>query len=118
MSTGIGNHKYSTEQSSAYDEALAICPYCGYQFCSADWADVGVGLVQCGPFFCPECGASERSYLDTRRPTQKEDETGWYEPRTPPSEMANTVGGKLVNHKVAKVAFGLGLLDPNPKERV
>jgi len=32
MSTGIGNHKYSTEQSSAYDEALAIAPTAATSF--------------------------------------------------------------------------------------
>ena len=34
------------------------CPYCGSE-CEADWVDVDVSLVQCGPFHCENCGASE-----------------------------------------------------------
>lgn len=34
------------------------CPYCGTE-CEADWVDVGVGFVQCGPYYCENCGASE-----------------------------------------------------------
>lgn len=33
------------------------CPYCHKQM-EADWVDVGVGFVQCGPYHCYSCGAS------------------------------------------------------------
>ena len=45
------------------------CPYCDTP-CEADWVDVGVGHVQCGPFHCEACGASEIGpcdrYIDSR----------------------------------------------------
>lgn len=34
------------------------CPYCPGEM-EADYVDVGVGMVQCGPFHCYECGSSE-----------------------------------------------------------
>lgn len=43
----------------AYDTPYKPCPYCGFEDCEADWVDVGVGMVQCGPYHCYECGASE-----------------------------------------------------------
>ena len=111
MSTGIGNHKFSKKSKHAYGEDIAICPYCGYDDCRADFVDVGVGMVQCGPYFCPACNASEISSRDTRELTQKEEETGWYEPFTEVSETANTCRGKLVDHKTAKDLYDMGLLD-------
>lgn len=111
MSTGIGNHKFSSNPKGAYGQAIAICPYCGFEGCVADHVDVGVGMVQCGPYFCPNCSASEISYLDKRKLTEREEETGWYEPFTEPSETANTCRGKLVDHKTAKQLYDKGLLD-------
>ena len=89
MSTGIGHHEYVDIDSgsrSAYETPAAICPYCGCRECEADYVDVGVGMIQCGPYFCPVCRASEASYLDSREMTEREKETGWYEPETPVSE--------------------------------
>lgn len=111
MSTGIGKHEYSTNDFSAYSEPKAICPYCGDANCEADWVDVGIGSVQCGPYHCMSCMASEISYLDKRDLTEKEKDTGWYEPGTPVSESANTVNGALVDHKTAKELYRAGLLD-------
>lgn len=113
MSSGIGNHAYVPGTSRGpYSEPVAICPYCSYPGCEADYVDVGVGLIQCGPYFCPQCEASEASSLDTRVRTDEENRTGWYAPGTPVSEAANTCDGVLVNHVVAKTLYGLGLLDP------
>jgi hypothetical protein len=111
MSTGIGKHKYSEPFKGAYSEPKAICPYCSFAFCEADYVDVGIGVVQCGPYYCPNCKASEISSRDKRKLTEKEEETGWYEPFTKVSETANTIKGVLVDHKTAKIAYENGLLD-------
>lgn len=42
----------------AYDTPTEKCPYCQRET-EADWVDVGVGMVQCGPYHCYACGASE-----------------------------------------------------------
>ncbi|EFU6040832.1 hypothetical protein HT424_003261 [Escherichia coli] len=94
-----------------YRPDLAICPYCGFAECEADHCDVGIGMVQCGPYYCPQCRASEISSLDKRELTEREKETGWFKPDSPVSDAANTVGGVLVNHKEAKEMYDIGLLD-------
>lgn len=43
---------------SAYDEPTEPCPYCQHDM-EAEFADVGVGSVQCAPYHCDVCGASE-----------------------------------------------------------
>lgn len=118
MSTGIGNHKLNlkTIGKGAYSTPLAICPYCGFDQCPADWVDVGVGMVQCGPYHCERCGASEISSLDKRGRTKKEALTGWYEPASPVSENANTYKGVLVDHRTAKQLYEVGLLDERSEE--
>lgn len=40
------------------------CPYCGYDKCDADFVDVGIGFIQCGPYFCDNCNASEIGSFD------------------------------------------------------
>ena len=111
MSTGIGNHEWvEGTGESAYDPPKAHCPYCN-SVCEADFVDVGLGLVQCGPYYCGNCGASEASSRDSRARTPKEEETGWYLPGTPVSETANTVNGELVDHHTAKEYYDLGFLD-------
>lgn len=42
----------------AYDTPSQECPYCKSSM-EADWVDNGVGMVQCGPYHCYDCGASE-----------------------------------------------------------
>jgi len=101
MSTGIGKHKIANWTGyGGYGIYTAYCPYCETE-CDADWVDVGIGMVQCGPFYCGNCNASEASYLDKRELTEKEKETGWYEPFTAVSEHANTCNGVLVDHQTA-----------------
>lgn len=41
-----------------YEEPLKECPYCERDMYT-DWVDVGVGIVQCAPYHCTNCGASE-----------------------------------------------------------
>lgn len=43
---------------SAYDTPRKECPYCK-DMMEADFVDVGVGMVQCGPYHCCNCNASE-----------------------------------------------------------
>lgn len=65
------------------------CPYCG-ALCCADFVDVGVGMVQCGPYHCEKCGASEiGAYDDPREVTPEEDDLGWYKPGSRPGSSAN-----------------------------
>lgn len=40
-----------------YDDPVP-CPYCNAP-CHADFVDIDVAMIQCGPYFCYECGASE-----------------------------------------------------------
>lgn len=126
---------------------MTTCPYCQSEM-DADFVDVGVGWVQCGPYHCVSCGASEigpemhdwfykdrngdvirlkgkRHYNDFYKKkiqwdsnpvlkpghpfTKKELETGYYQGKISP--YANTVGGVLVDHKTAKQAYNIGLLD-------
>lgn len=124
---------------SNYD-APEPCPYCG-EGCHADFVDVGVGMVQCGPYHCESCGASEigpekwdwaegerDQYGRNINPrwdenmnlvmkagapfSQVEIEKGWYEPTSGTvSPYANTVQGVLVDHQTAKRAYNVGLLD-------
>lgn len=138
----------------AYDTPTRDCPYCKSEM-DADWVDVGVGMVQCGPYHCYYCGASEigpelndwyykdregkdihlqgkRVYCSWARrgkgeklqfreipvlrydaPFSSEElKTGFYNPiRKKISPYANTVNGSLVDHKTAKEAYNIGLLD-------
>jgi len=90
---------------SPYDQPTEPCPYCRTP-CDADWVDVGVGLVQCGPYHCQQCGASEIGPNDSERPlSDREKETGWYEPGADPGSSANVVGGKIVSHRVMRDAY-------------
>ncbi|MEB5480878.1 hypothetical protein P8825_15035 [Shouchella clausii] len=139
----------------AYDESVK-CPYCSNE-CHADFVDNGVGMVQCGPYHCYNCGASEigperldwyykdregnilhlpgkkRYFPPAKRKlvfgkpllkpghpfSEIELKTGYYEPRTGRiSPYANTVNGELVNHKQAKEAYNVGLLDDKEKATV
>lgn len=56
------------------------CPYCGAA-CEADWVDIVVDLVQAGPYHCTKCLASQIGQCgDNYARTDREKETGWYEP--------------------------------------
>ena len=81
------------------NDRIEPCPYCNTP-CEADWCDVGVGLVQCGPFHCESCGASEIGPYDKERPLSVEEKrTGWYAPGAEPGSSANVIGGKIVGHQ-------------------
>ena len=92
-----------------YDEPSVPCPYCSTQ-CSADFVDVGIGMVQCGPYHCHECGASEMGPEGDEGRSEIEKKTGWYQGGKV-SPYANTVNGEIVDHKSAATAHRLGLLD-------
>lgn len=95
----------------AYEQPESPCPYCGAT-CEADWVDVGVGVVQCGPYHCFDCGASEigpERAEDGFEATDEEKKTGWYRSRVSP--LANTCQGIPVDHKTAKQLYVRGLLD-------
>lgn len=123
----------------AYDTPSEKCPYCGAE-CEADWVDVGIGMVQCGPYHCWECGASEigpelQDWYEGERDeygritnldmkdgkivmkdghpfSELELDKGWYDPnKKTVSPYANTVGGVLVDHQTAKMMYDIGLLD-------
>jgi hypothetical protein len=61
------------------------CPYCN-TYCHADYVDVGVGYIQCGPYHCEKCGASEMRPDDA---VASSSDTGWYPPGSPPGPYAN-----------------------------
>lgn len=88
------------------------CPYCETP-CLADWVDCGFGpCVQCGPYHCENCGASEIGPERGRGEVtlnEEEERTGWY--RSKISPYANTYQGKLVDHKLALALYRKGLLD-------
>lgn len=115
--SGIGRHNYSTNYKSIWKPDLAICPYCGNEVCEADWCDVGVGLVQCGPYNCQSCGAIEIGAYDEQTVTSgRESETGWYAPGRRYEGCAPTIGGQLIGHDAAKQAYSMGLLDAPSEE--
>lgn len=65
------------------------CPYCN-ALCCADFVDVGVGMVQCGPYHCERCGASQIGPHDEERVlTPEEEKCGWYGPGTAAGSSAN-----------------------------
>lgn len=96
--------------TSVYNYPIVPCPYCGYP-CEADMVDIGVGLAQCGPFYCEQCHASEIGPEGFGGFDGMEVITGWYEPGKPVSPLANTRAGALVDHKTAKKLYAVGLLD-------
>lgn len=102
--------KYTVE--SGLRPGKEPCAWC-YAPCECDSVDVGVGYVQCGPYHCERCGASQMapSGNDNHRATEEERKRGWFGPGGPVSVDANRIGGKLVGHHAAKVAYRLGMLD-------
>lgn len=99
------------------------CPYCGVEM-ECDEVDIGIGCIQCGPYHCWDCGASEigpERYKkgETREQSNlrlgldaDEAKTGFYKGRISPH--ANMVDGVLVDHHTAKKFYEIGLLDPKP----
>ena len=84
---------------------ITPCPYC-QRPCDCDLVDVGVGMVQCSPYHCQFCGASEIGPHDTpRKLFDDEKRTGWYAPGAEPGSSANVIDGKIVSHKQADAAY-------------
>lgn len=82
------------------DYSVCSCPYCKNEECYADFCDVGVGMVQCGPFYCESCLASEIGPYDEKRPLSKQERRrGWYAPGQEPGSSANVVDGKIISHR-------------------
>lgn len=81
------------------------CPYCN-AVCDADFVDVGPGLVQCGPFHCEQCHASQIGPHDAPRELSAQEQNhGWYAPGSNPGSSANVVHGKHVSHDVMKETY-------------
>lgn len=94
-----GGYKYGDH------EPTESCPYC-QTICRADFVDIGVGMIQCGPFHCEECGASEIGGYDDPRPlTDDERGTGWYAPNSKPGSTANVINGRIVSHVQARDTY-------------
>jgi hypothetical protein len=92
---------------SAYDTPPKPCPCCGLPM-DADWVDVGVGMVQCGPYHCFECNASEigpeRDEVQASGKLDADEErTGFYKGRISPH--ANQVGGVPIDHQTADTLY-------------
>ncbi len=87
------------------DKEIIECPYCE-EFCEADWVDVGVGLVQCGPYHCDFCGASQIGPYDEKRElTDIEKKTNWYAPNSIPGSSANVINGKVVSAEIMRANY-------------
>lgn len=86
------------------------CPYCGTD-CVADFVDVGVGYIQCGPYHCERCDASQIGPNDEDRElTPEEKDTGWYRPGSPAGSSANVDHeGKHIRYFEADTLYRAGL---------
>jgi hypothetical protein len=83
-------------------EPTERCPYCG-TVCRADFVDIGVGMIQCGPYHCDNCRASEIGPYDKDRELSEiERKCGWYGPDEEPGSSANVIGGRVVSHVQAR----------------
>lgn len=96
-------------------DSRETCPYCGNTDCEADWTDVGVGLVQSGPYVCDRCGASSIGLYDKNQPDEDEKKTGWWKPGRFGSS-ANVFNGVHIDVSTAKVLYRLGLLTPENRK--
>lgn len=89
----------------AYDTPQLNCPYCENMM-DADWVDVGVGMVQCGPYHCFACNASEIGpERDKVEHTLDKDEkrTNFYKGRISP--LANQLNGIPIDYKTADALY-------------
>ena len=91
----------------SYETPSSPCPYCGAD-CEADWCDVGVGMVQAGPYHCENCHASEAgSFEDFEAREDYDPSFGWYRPESPPGSTANVhpVTGRHIDWKEADTLY-------------
>lgn len=94
--------------------AKETCPYCGEINCEAEWCDVGVGFVQCAPYHCLVCHATEIGPHDGERElTEEEKRTGWYAPGTLSPHVSN-INGAFIEQDVALAMYREGLVDRVP----
>ena len=91
---------------ATYETPPTDCPFCG-AVCEADWVDVGVGMVQAGPYHCTECHSSEVGPYDkTDGRTDIDDRYGWYKPESPAGSSANTnEAGEIITWKEADTNY-------------
>lgn len=91
----------------------ATCPYCGNTECDADWVDVGIGYVQCMPYYCDACGACEMGPYDSykRELTPDEKRTRWYAPGNAGDTSGPTLGGVPLDNATASAIYHMGVLD-------
>lgn len=93
---------------SPYSTPTAPCPYCQLPM-EADWVDVGVGMVQCGPYHCENCHATEigpekyEKTDDELKLDPDERRTGFYKGRISPH--ANQHNGKVITHRQADAIY-------------
>jgi len=82
------------------------CPYCGTPTC-ADFVDVGVGFIQCGPYHCNSCGAYQIGPYDKHLElTDIENQCGWYLPSTSKKfTSGNVIDNNFVTHDTALNAY-------------
>lgn len=86
-------------------EPKVNCPYCG-EPCDADFVDIGVGMMQCGPYHCLSCGASEIGPYDEDRPlSDQESKFKWYAPGAEPGSSANVINGRIVSAEEMRAAY-------------
>ena len=100
-------------ENSPYYCPTEDCPYCGTKM-NADWVDVGVGMVQCGPYHCFGCNASEIGpEFDKVKDTLDEDElrTRFYKDRISP--LANQVNGVPIDHQTADALYRAKYFEEN-----
>ena len=89
----------------AYDTWTQDCPYCK-TVCDADFVDNGIGMQQCGPFHCDNCGASQIGPFDKERTlSAQEQDKGWYAPHSEPGSSANVIGGRVVSHRQMQATY-------------
>jgi hypothetical protein len=62
---------------SLSDRDSRPCPYCGSPS-YAEFVDIGVGMEQCSPYLCENCGASQIGTYDDSNLSSEEERTGWY----------------------------------------
>lgn len=102
---GIGPRCRLCNTVAPEDRYKDLCPYCG-DLCECDLCDVGPGFVQCGPYHCTACGASQiGAYDDPRELTPDEVRTGWYAPGATPGSSANVINGQIVTHKQMEATY-------------
>ena len=114
----LGDGKMSGGYAYGEPEPKERCPYCK-ALCCADFVDVGVGMVQCGPFHCEACHASQIGPYDDLRPlTAAEEAFGWYAPASVPGSSANVdEDGRVVRYFEADTLYRASCVVPPRYDR-